>query len=77
MKRSALFALLALVPAAVRAAVPLPAGALTVALCTGDGSARTITLPAGPADPLRPAGEGCCAKGCHAGGSRKRATCHV
>lgn len=74
MKR-ALFGLLAMVPAALNVA-PAAAHGLAVPLCTGDGAARTVTLPV-PADRL-PGGDqpGCCAKGCHTGrdgGSRKKA----
>lgn len=64
--------LLALVPAALNAA-PGHAGALALPVCTGDGTARVLSVPV-------PAGElpgrdqpGCCAKGCHTG-SRKKST---
>ena len=63
MKRRMLIGLIALVPAALNAA-PARAGALALPVCTGDGSARTITVPV-------PTGElpgrdqpGCCAAKC-------------
>ena len=70
MKRRMLIGLIALGPAALNAA-PARAGALALPVCTGDGSARTITVPV-------PTGElpgrdqpGCCAKGCHTGSRKK------
>lgn len=70
MKR-ALFGLLALIPAALNVA-PAAAQGMAVPLCTGDGAARTVTVPV-PSGNL-PGGDqpGCCAKGCHTG-SRKKA----
>lgn len=62
------FALLALLPAAVNAAALPPREGQTIALCTGDGVTRTVPLPGAPRDD----GQGHCAKGCHAGCSRKR-----
>ena len=73
MKARALFALLAILPAAFSAAIPARAHGLTVVLCSG----RTIELPVNrmpgaPADDTP-----CCAKACHTGQSRKRAgACH-
>jgi len=67
-----LFGLFALVPAAFApAASGQTAGNhLLAALCTGDGQSRSITIPLKPA---LPGSNGmCCAKGCHAGSSRKR-----
>ena len=65
MKR-ALFGILALVPAAFNVS-PAAVHGLAVPLCTGDGAARTVTVPM----PVRdlPGGDqpGCCAKGCHTG----------
>jgi len=69
-----MFALVALVPAAVSAAAPSRRGVLTVLICTGDGSVRQASIPAGPEAPGS-GGTPCCAKGCHTGGSRKRAGC--
>ncbi len=70
MRRGTVLGLLALVPAALNAS-PGGAGTLSIPVCTGDGVARTVTVPL-------PSGElpgreqpGCCAKGCHTG-SRKR-----
>ena len=69
--RPALLGLLALVPAALNV-TPASAHGMAVPLCTGDGAARTVTVPV-PARDL-PGGDqpGCCAKGCHTG-SRKKA----
>lgn len=70
MKR-ALLGMIALIPAALNVA-PAAAHGLAVPLCTGDGTARTVTVPV-PSQGL-PGGDqpGCCAKGCHTG-SRKKA----
>lgn len=72
--RTTLFALAALLPAALNTS---PAGAASrlVPLCTGDGVVRQVSVPLGPVK--LPGGDdpGCCAKGCHAGGNRKRAHC--
>ena len=76
MTRSAtLFALAALLPAALNASPGSAAGRLLVPLCSGDGVVRQVSVPLGPM-PL-PGGDmpGCCAKGCHAGGNRKRSGC--
>ena len=67
-----LFALVSLLPAAVN---PTPSHARTsllVALCSGDGVARTTSLPLVPTE--LPGGDRatCCAKGCHSGTARKR-----
>lgn len=72
MNRAApLFALLAIMPAALHAA-PLMAGDnLLVPICTGDGQTRLVAIPKGGKGPRR-GGEQDCVKGCHAGGSRKR-----
>lgn len=74
MKHRALLGIIALVPAALNIA-PAAHG-MTVALCTGDGAARTITLPPagnGPGDGTLPGKEqpGCCAKACHTGSRKK------
>lgn len=66
--------LLALIPAALNTTAA-SAAYLTMSYCTGDGRVHSVQVPMsgqqGPAD-----GSGqCCAKGCHAGSSRKRG-CH-
>ncbi len=71
---AAIFALVALLPAGVNAAAVPRSGVLAVLICTGDGSVRTASIPAGP-DAPGGGGVPCCAKGCHTGGSRKRAAC--
>ena len=70
MKSRALLGIIALVPAALNIA-PAAHG-MTVALCTGDGAVRTITLPL-PGDGTLPGKEqpGCCAKACHTGSRKK------
>jgi hypothetical protein len=72
MKRKMIFGIIALLPAAFG---PVTAGAssLVAALCTGNGHSRSITIPLKPA--LPGSNDLCCAKGCHAGGSRKRTAC--
>jgi hypothetical protein len=64
--------LVALVPAAVGAAPAHQDGHLTVALCDGSGAARTVSVPLGHPDIPGAEQPGCCAKGCHTGGGRKR-----
>lgn len=74
MKRRALFGILALVPAAFNVA-PAGAHSITVALCTGDGVARTMTVPVpGRTGPPGREEPGCCTKACHTG-SRKKSHC--
>jgi hypothetical protein len=70
-KRSAIFGVMALVPAALNLA-PASAHALAMPICSGDGLIRTVTVPI-PGNQL-PGRDvpGCCAKGCHTG-SRKKA----
>lgn len=80
MKLVSLFGLIAMVPAALNASTPSSSRTITFLLCRGNGVAETVTMPVrGPA-PLPGHGEdggACCAKGCHAGGSRKRGgACH-
>jgi hypothetical protein len=72
MKLVHLFALVSLVPAALNASPASGHGRLQVPLCTGDGVARVVSLPIGPQDLPGTEKPGCCAKGCHAGGTRKR-----
>jgi hypothetical protein len=64
-------ALVALIPAAFIVA-PAAAHTLIVPLCTGDGAARSLTLPLPQNAPSGRDDAGCCAKGCHTG-SRKKA----
>lgn len=66
----ALLGIVALVPAALNVA-PAAAHGLAVPLCTGDGAARTVTVPV-PSREL-PGGDqpGCCAKACHTGSRKK------
>jgi len=71
MKPAALFGLVALLPAALNSA-PATARGMVVPLCTGDGVARTLTLPLAPNELPGKEAPGCCAKGCHTG-SRKKA----
>jgi hypothetical protein len=69
----ALFGLIALFPAAVGAAPHAADGRnVAVPLCAGDGIVRSITMPLGHKDVPGAEQPGCCAKGCHNGGARKR-----
>lgn len=72
MKPASLFGILALIPAAFNAAPAIASKTMMVPLCLEGGKPGFIAVPLGPADPLRDTGEGCCAKGCHAGSNRKR-----
>lgn len=75
MKPVALFALVAMIPAALNAAPAAASagrGALALPLCTGDGVARTITVPVGGGGVPGREPPGCCVKGCHGGSARKR-----
>ncbi len=72
MKLIALFGIVALLPAALNTTPAMGRGTLDVPLCTGDGLARTVTVPVGPAGLPGSDPPGCCAKGCHTGGARKR-----
>ncbi len=67
-----LFALLAIMPAALHAAPALAGDSLLVPICTGDGQTRLVAIPKGG----KGSGDGGagrdCAKGCHGGSSRKR-----
>lgn len=71
MKPVVIFALVAMVPAALNTSPAAANGRLTMPLCTGDGLARTITVPVGQARLPGSEPPGCCQKGCHSG-SRKR-----
>ena len=72
MKALAIFCVFALVPAALNTNPAMAKGALAVPLCTGDGVARTISVPVTPAGLPGSEPPGCCTKGCHSGGARKR-----
>jgi len=73
MSRAApLFALLAIMPAALHAAPLMTNDNLLVPICTGDGQTRLVAIPKDGNGP-RKGGEPDCVKGCHAGSSRKRA----
>lgn len=67
MRCASLFALFALFPMAVNAATPAPHRESTIAICTGDGAARTAPFPASPDGSKHD-----CPKACHSGCSRKR-----
>jgi hypothetical protein len=77
----AFIALVALIPAAFNPAPAAAAGsatgsAIVVPLCSGALLGAAGTIPLRPALPPARDGQGCCAKGCHAGSSRKRGNCH-
>lgn len=68
-----LLGIAALLPVAFNVAPAAAANVLIVPVCTGDGQVHLMRLP-GDNPPLPGKdGAGCCAKGCHSGGSRKRA----
>jgi hypothetical protein len=71
MKPRALFAMIALLPAALGTA-PAAARGIAVPLCRGSGAVHLVVLPTGGA-PAVPSQElqGCCAKGCHTGSRKK------
>ncbi|MBW8783067.1 MAG: hypothetical protein JF593_00240 [Novosphingobium sp.] len=75
MRAAVVFGLAALIPAFANAGTLTSGASLIVALCTGDGAHRKITVPLSEPLPLPAGTQGCCAKGCHAGSSRKRANC--
>lgn len=66
-----LFALLAIMPAAVHAAPVLAGDSLLVPVCTGDGQTRLVAIPTREEAPGQNGGQDCI-KGCHGGTSRKR-----
>lgn len=70
MKLCAFLGLLALVPAALNAS-PAAAGGIAVPLCSGDGAARTVTVPVSGGELPGKEAPGCCAKGCHTGSRKK------
>ncbi len=72
MKRAAaLFAVLAILPAALHAAPAFAAENLLVPICSGDGKIRLVAIPKGGTIPGKGT-EQDCIKGCHAGSTRKR-----
>lgn len=73
MKLTMIFGLIALIPAALNTTPGNARGQLAVPLCTGDGVARTITVPVGQTGLPNSDPPGCCVKGCHRGSARKRA----
>jgi hypothetical protein len=70
-----LFGIVALLPAALLPGMA-QARMLSVRLCSGAGVGQTVSIPIAPGEPSRGGGDPCCVKGCHAGGSRKRSSCH-
>ncbi len=71
MKRGSTFGLVAMIPAALAITPAAASASLTMMICTGDGTTQTVVLPL-KRSPASPSHQPCCAKGCHAGGSRKR-----
>ncbi|PLK24361.1 hypothetical protein [Novosphingobium sp. TH158] len=67
----AIFALVALGPAAFSTGPAAASAGLVVPICAGANSQRTIELPI-PGGPARSQESPCCAKGCHSSGSRKK-----
>ena len=63
----------ALFPAAFNVAPAAAASVLMVPVCMGDGRVHLMSLPGDGPPPPGKDGAVCCAKACHAGGSRKRA----
>ena len=72
MKPLAIFGIVALLPAALNTTPASAHGALAAPLCTGDGIARTVSVPVAPSGLPGSEPPGCCTKGCHSGGARKR-----
>ena len=72
MKPAAIFGILALLPAAQNTTPAMAHGRLAAPLCMGDGIARTVSVPLGPSGLPGSEPPGCCTKGCHSGGARKR-----
>lgn len=67
-----LFALLAIMPAALHAAPAFAGDSLLVPICTGDGQTRLVAIPKGGEGSGNGGDSRECAKGCHGGTSRKR-----
>ena len=75
MSAANIFALIALAPMALATGAPAAAATVTVSLCDGTNTGRTIDIPVRQT-PVSPGKDGDChVKGCHAGNSRKR--CHI
>ena len=68
--------LIALLPAILSPATA-SANMLQMQICGGDGQTRTLAIPLAPRVPPGEGDSPCCVKGCHAGGSRKRGSCHI
>ncbi len=66
------FALTALVPAALNISAPAAGASLLVPVCTGDGLVHMVQVPVDGQQAPGSSNGACCAKGCHAGSSRKR-----
>lgn len=71
MKLITIFGIVALLPAALNTTPASAHGQLSAPLCTGDGIARTITVPVGQTGLPSSDPPGCCTKGCHSGRARK------
>ncbi len=72
MNAQALLGLVALVPATFNISPQAATNMVTVLVCSGSSQIRVIDLPIGAPALPGAKGPGCCAKGCHTGGSRKR-----
>jgi hypothetical protein len=72
MKCAAVFALAAMLPAAIHPAPAARARSFTALLCNGDGFTRQITIPVKRDELPSPEEQPCWAKGCHVGSTRKR-----
>lgn len=72
MTLATLFALAALVPASVGGAPASAGQSMLVPICAGGGQMQLMLVPLD--EPALPGSDpaACCAKGCHAAGSRKR-----
>ncbi len=66
------FAMTALLPAALNISAPAAGASLLVPVCTGDGLVRMVQVPVDGQQAPGNSNGMCCAKGCHAGSSRKR-----
>ncbi len=73
--KGAQFGIIALIPAMFNLTVVTGGGTIAMQVCTGDGQVHTVQVPVGGSGGSGGQdGKGlCCAKGCHAGNSRKRA----
>lgn len=69
------FGIVALIPAMFNLTVVTGGNTISMQICTGDGQVHTVQVPVGGSGSGGQDGKGlCCAKGCHAGNSRKRTT---